>query len=456
MAEFDFIFLVMPLEGDAIFYAALGEYFRRAGFNVGFITSSRVGDRIIREKGFEYYNIKDLIDYYNIKIDDISKDCNLLESKYELNSIRDLVFPEKVYWKEKDPELMLKAILYFYAIERFVTEHNIRCIVQNDGAEILRRVVNKVAEKKSIPHIYIGFAPFPDKIALRPDESFKWDDLALYNYHSLSEDEKNFIDDLIASFRKTKKSFSRLDERTTIFSVSPRIIIDDLYSYLFIEKRDYKMKEKYKNVFIRTIRKFLFKFIFKKPNLGEKYIYLPLHAPNDSQITVRAPQFYRQEYLVEMISRFLPQGYKLYVKPHPAAIYDYSLKMLRYCSKIENVVLLRPEVSSHDIIENSDTVIVVNSTVGFESLFYFKPVIVLGESFYKGYGVTIDVEYLYELRKAIKRALKNDVDTEKIKAFLFSAYKASWPGRFGDISPENLNILTKSIINKLEKIEKNR
>ena len=40
----------------------------------------------------------------------------------------------------------------------------------------------------------------------------------------------------------------------------------------------------------------------------------------------------------------------------------------------------------------------ISSTVGLEALLYGKPVLTLGQPFYSGYGVTVDVDSFREIR----------------------------------------------------------
>ena len=43
----------------------------------------------------------------------------------------------------------------------------------------------------------------------------------------------------------------------------------------------------------------------------------------------------------------------------------------------------------------------ISSTVGLEALLYEKPVLTLGQPFYPGYGVTLDVDSFAEIRETV-------------------------------------------------------
>jgi hypothetical protein len=175
---------------------------------------------------------------------------------------------------------------------------------------------------------------------------------------------------------------------------------------------------------------------------NEKYFYFPLHFPEDSQLIVRGKPFMSQEFIVEVVSRYIPYPYKLVVKEHPHSRGFYSLKMLKRIHDLHNVILVPPLTNSHLITPNADAVVVINSTVGFEALLYKKPVISLEDSFYRGLGVTLDVNHLDDLEYIIPKALNWKITDEMLNDFLLSLYNSSYDVnsvemfRSGDINAE--------------------
>jgi len=158
--------------------------------------------------------------------------------------------------------------------------------------------------------------------------------------------------------------------------------------------------------------------------------------------------------LVQVIAQSLPQGYKLYVKGHPGREY-LPISTVRFISKIPGVYLLDPDTNPYDVTEHSQAVIIINSTVGFEALLYFKPVIVIGNWTLKGLGVTIDLDCLFDLRRAIKEAINTKVDKEKVKSVLFSLWSSMYEGSFYVPKP-NLSAIADSLIKKLSRIRECR
>ena len=64
-------------------------------------------------------------------------------------------------------------------------------------------------------------------------------------------------------------------------------------------------------------------------SVNEKYIYFPLHVPNDIALTLRSPEFVDQLSLVDYLCRITPLGYKLAIKEHPTTIGAFSYHKIR-------------------------------------------------------------------------------------------------------------------------------
>lgn len=129
----------------------------------------------------------------------------------------------------------------------------------------------------------------------------------------------------------------------------------------------------------------------------QRYIYFPFHFTDDAQVRLKYPEGYNQYELIRNISRNLPIGFKLLVKEHPAYSGNYSLMELHDLAKFPNITVINPEISSKDIFSYSEYVITINSTVGYEALFYDKIVITMGESFYDSFPGVINIKDVNEL-----------------------------------------------------------
>jgi hypothetical protein len=111
------------------------------------------------------------------------------------------------------------------------------------------------------------------------------------------------------------------------------------------------------------------------------------------------------------------------------------------------VRLVQPYTSSHDLIRDSAGVVVISSTVGLEALLYDKPVLTLGDPFYAGFGVTLDVHSFAEITEGVPELLRFRPDPERIRRFLHAAMRNCYPGApvLVDRSEENAIRLAGSI-----------
>lgn len=134
--------------------------------------------------------------------------------------------------------------------------------------------------------------------------------------------------------------------------------------------------------FTNQVRIIIFNHLSTQIKAEEKYFLFPLHYTEDAQITFREPLI-DQKQIIKQISRSIPSGYFLYVKPHPHYLgCDIKIKDFLELKKIKNIEILDPRILPFEAIKNSHAVITINSTTGFEALFFSKPVITLGSDFY--------------------------------------------------------------------------
>jgi capsular polysaccharide biosynthesis protein len=150
---------------------------------------------------------------------------------------------------------------------------------------------------------------------------------------------------------------------------------------------------------------------------------------------------------VEQVAAALPHGYELVVKEHPMSIGRNPLRALSRLRRIPNVRLVPPHTSSHQLVDASEAVVVISSTVGLEALLYGKPVLTLGRPFYAGAGVTVDVESFREIRTAVPELLRFRPDQDRIVRFLHAAMRRCHPGApvLVDRSDANASTLARSL-----------
>ncbi len=131
--------------------------------------------------------------------------------------------------------------------------------------------------------------------------------------------------------------------------------------------------------------------IFLKIDLNKRIFFLPLQLFDDANLLQYSSFKSIKEILEYILPKLDPENDIIIIKEHPAskfrkgAIYA-NLEAKTYSMQYENVVYLTDkytEVNNSQLISLSDCIITVNSSVGFEALYFNKPVVVLGKATYK-------------------------------------------------------------------------
>lgn len=446
--HFDFLIPVFYTDDDIDYYDLIAERLQKKGCSVAFVAHLRYGFDKLRKK---YEHVYFLYEDFDPSVEPSAAEMNELERKYGFGSMHDHVFPEEQFpAAERHEDLLRRAVHIFRWVERFLSKHTVSMFINNVGPELIRRCFSRIADAGGPINLIMDFAPIRGRIALTTSD-FTWDELPA-ELPLLSASEREAMQTFADTIRSEKRMFTKpspLNIKPRNFANASRL----LWRARLEPRLDYRMELVFAERAMRLVRRAVNPRFYHKPVPGERYVFFPLHLADDSAITIRAPQFQRQEFLAAYIAeRALPAGVKLYVKPHLGAMESYSVEMIAKLSRIPNVRLIEPQTNSHQLIQGAESMIVINSTVGWESLFYQKPVVVLGRVFYRGRGVTVDVENLTDLRSALQRAIANPPDWERILRFFHACHQATQPGVLYLRTEENLQNLTDGLIAKAQRL----
>jgi capsule polysaccharide export protein KpsC/LpsZ len=122
--------------------------------------------------------------------------------------------------------------------------------------------------------------------------------------------------------------------------------------------------------------------VFEAPVAGEKYVLYPIHFQPEASTLVQAPMYLDQIALLQDIARSLPIGYRLYVKEHVSNRGRRPLEFYQAIRAIHGTRLLGPDEDTWSLIRNASAIAVITGTMGWEGLFFDKPVVTFGDVFY--------------------------------------------------------------------------
>ena len=124
----------------------------------------------------------------------------------------------------------------------------------------------------------------------------------------------------------------------------------------------------------------------------QKLVFLPLQLYDDANLLRFSPYQTLTDVVLDVVPKLAAKGYKVMIKPHPASKYRPNATIANSLAQAalrewsDNVIWCERQdqvYSNTQLIRISDFVVTVNSSVGFEALYFDKPVIVLGDAVYK-------------------------------------------------------------------------
>lgn len=442
----DILIAIMAVQ-EVVFFAPIAKkLIEEEGLKVAFLTFHEAGDDILEKERLPYFSLHKIKREFKRNGRHVTENVTDVEEKLGAN-IEHIIFHEMHTSDRHKAELASKAIGYYFIFNEIFRKNKIGCVVQELGGFIAPLTLYYTARENKINHIFIEPAMFRKRVVFTLNGFYA--DIPGYGKRnvSINEELKHLLNEYITQKtvvipKKDRHFFQDMTLKRLFSSDNFGRLSRKLYhKYILGLEEEYNWILRYINMhIIKAARRKILSFYYSNPVEGEKYIYYPFHVPLDVQLTARCPEFFDQESLVIKISESLPSGYTLYIKEHPAAIGGHSLSKLKnIVSSHHNIRLIHPGHNSYDIIKKAGCIVTVNSKVGFEAIMQGKPVVVLGKTFYRGKGVTFDVEDMGSLRQTISEALNNYMEDKNIRDnFLAQAYDWSYKGELYENSPENV------------------
>ncbi len=160
-------------------------------------------------------------------------------------------------------------------------------------------------------------------------------------------------------------------------------------------------------------------------NLKRPYVFVALQCEPERQTCPVGGVFGNQYLMINLLSRVVPEGWKIYVKEHPSQFKAYQMAERAKTAEYYDLIASTPKVklvpltyNSFNLIDCAQATATVSGTVGWESVLRGKPTLMFGHSWYqdcKGIFVTHTRE---DCRKAIRK-IKNGytIDMDEVKCF---------------------------------------
>lgn len=150
--------------------------------------------------------------------------------------------------------------------------------------------------------------------------------------------------------------------------------------------------------------------------LPKHYLFVPFQVYDDTQILVHSPWVKSMEALYQLLEETLgtlPDDYVYVVKEHPTSKKAYSHLHERHPR-----IWFANANDTQQLIDHSQGVITINSTVGIESLLLGRPVITLGNACYNINDLVAHADNVTVLREWVANPKNLPFDAKLVRHFV--------------------------------------
>ncbi|EQB04745.1 capsular polysaccharide export protein, LipB/KpsS family [Sphingobium baderi] len=176
---------------------------------------------------------------------------------------------------------------------------------------------------------------------------------------------------------------------------------------------------------------------YGEPTEGERFLLYPMHFHPESSTSILAGTYLDEYEVIRNIAFSLPEGMRLYVKDHISAWAYPTRDFYRRIRRLPNVRLLGPNEPTKQLIKQSEGVITLTSTVGYEALILKKQVFLFGTVFYSFHRGVTKVADPTQLRSLLQEKLTtpSEWDDQYNLDFVGAYYLATLPGTLNLMLP---------------------
>ena len=411
---------------ESEFYGRVGAELERRGHDVAHVAYSRRSAETLSRRGVRAHCLTDLM--AELGPLDVEGLAERIARDYDTPTLRDVYRTDVACKGQPEPWCVERTVRHFVALERVFDEVKPEIVVPEVGSETMRTAAHLIGLDRDSTVLFLFYTIFPNPLRLYANTMHS-PIVPPEDVRELAQEERAEVERFIGEFtaRATpirpyrRPRITRATLRDFGRHVAVRLLRD--------RDNEYLRPSRFVSNYVRErARALAATRLYSTLEQDRRFVYFPLHVTDDYKIKRVIPHCVDQASLIEQVAAALPHGYDLILKEHPMSVGRNSLGMLRRLARIENVRLLDPHTSSHELIQRSEGIVVISSTVGLEALMYAKPVLTLGQPFYSGYGVTLDVDSFREIRDQVPALLEFRPDRERILQFLHAAMRRCYAG----------------------------
>ena len=109
--------------------------------------------------------------------------------------------------------------------------------------------------------------------------------------------------------------------------------------------------------------------------------------------------------------------------------------------------MLPPQTNNYAVLGRADAIVSVNSKSGAEAVLLGKPVVVMGDAFYRSCPLVFAVDRLSDVPQRLREALRaQSFDPAKAAPYFETAWRKSFPGELYIENPQQLDTFATSLL----------
>ena len=216
------------------------------------------------------------------------------------------------------------------------------------------------------------------------------------------------------------------------------------------------------HAYLGAFRGFMLYFRFRrskkhylKPDLGQKYVYFPLHYQPEASTLVCAPKYEKQLFFIDSWAKSLPADTLLYVKEHYAVLGHRDPEFYSALRQYPNVRVIDPFEDSGRLVRGAVAVTTLTGTAGWEAMLLRKPVFLGGRILFDNAPGVVRVPDVFGNYLSLLRQWR-EPSREEVVNYLCEYLSNVYPGCAYLWSPmstsdENVVALARSLVGAMER-----
>jgi len=431
-------FAFLTLYGyETDFYGRVSAELVLRGHEAVHVTWSSLAARALRARGLEAHVLPDAL-ARALEGRDLATESARIEATYDTPSLRDVYRTDWPLRGRPESEAVERTVRHFLALEAILDAASPDVIVPEVGSETMRTAAHLIGMRRGIDVLFLFYTLFPRPLRLY------WNTMhapivAEEDVRPLTAEERTEVEGFIAAFI-ARDTPIRAYRAPRVTAGTLRAFAGQVGAALGPDRaNEYLRPQRFVANYVREKGRAQLARTLYDPVPERPFVYFPLHVTDDYKIKRVIPHCVDQAAIIELVAASLPQGVDLVLKEHPMSVGRNPLGLLRRLRGNENVRIVEPHTSSHELIRRAEAIAVISSTVGLEALLHGRPVLTVGQPFYSGFGVTLDVDSFRELPRATNELLAFVPDRERTLRFLHAAMRRCYPGKPATVDGSDAN-----------------